>query len=168
MEPSDIVAKVLVEHPRLQRPVESYLRKGKCRPATAPSPPPSPSGYPPPTWPLKEGGRASSCQRLISSFDKTKKIAFFGGQKNIFKMFRFLKKKSDSFEFFKIFSDFWTFKFFFYIFVFLFVFLMYFVCLFYCFFFISLIFWIFEIFGNFRFFGIFLVRFFFKSYYGYY
>ena len=72
----------------------SYIRKGKCRPATTTTPPVSRSGYPP--WILKRAGLESSGRRLISSIGKTKGIAFcFVFSKFFFflKIFRFFEKK---------------------------------------------------------------------------
>ena len=49
-----------------------------------------------PPWILKRGGLESSGRKLISSFGKTKRIAFFfffRRKKNIFKIFRFFEKK---------------------------------------------------------------------------
>ena len=65
----------------------SYIRKGKCRPATpTPTPtPPSRSGYPP--WILKWAGVESSCPTLISSIGKTKRIAIFWARKINFQNF---------------------------------------------------------------------------------
>ena len=70
----------------------SYIRKGKCRPATTPM---SRSGYP--SWILKWAGLESSGQRLISSIGKTKKKAFF--QLTLFflffKILRFFEQEKD-------------------------------------------------------------------------
>ena len=50
---------------------ESYIRKGKCRPATTPTTP-SRSGYPP--WILKQGGLESSGQRLREDIRKKSRL----------------------------------------------------------------------------------------------
>ena len=69
----------------------SYIRKKESCPAPAAV---SRSGYPP--WILKRGGLESSGQKLISSFGKTKRIAFlyfFFGKKKYFQNFQIFWKK---------------------------------------------------------------------------
>ena len=68
----------------------SYIRKGKCRPAT-PTAAPSRLGDPP--WILKWARLESYGRRLISLIEKTIRIAFFFGKTNIFKILRLNKKK---------------------------------------------------------------------------
>ena len=81
------------------------------------------SEYPP--WILKGGELESYGRRLISSIGKTKRIAFFSRQENIFKISNFLKKGLPfrCFDFFSsdfpMFLDFWRLLDFFFIIFFL-------------------------------------------------
>ena len=76
---------------RINQVNSSYIRKGKCCPATTPTTTPSCSGDPPLI--LKRVGLESSGRRLISSIGKTKSIAFFFPAIFFFFFFIFFEKK---------------------------------------------------------------------------